>query len=89
MRGYNRVRSLAWPVVFHVDDGRRFTVDAPVLGPHGRSLWCRVQTGQEIVRYEMGAYYGEQSAGAVIGRTIRWWIEVTGIGTTIAPPRDC
>ena len=86
MPGYNRVRSLAWPVVFHVEGGRRFTVGAPIPSPRGLSLRCRVETGPDAAEYEIGSYYGEQSAGAVIGRTIRWWIERTGIGTSIASP---
>ena len=88
MRGYNRVRSLTWPVVFQIDGGQRFTVDAPVRGPEGLRLRCRVESGQDVVDREIGAYYNERSAGAIIGRTIRWWIESTGVGVSIAPTRS-
>jgi len=47
-------------------------------------LRCRVEGGAKAGDYEIGPYYSEQSAGAVIGRTIRTWIERTGEGIAIA-----
>lgn len=84
MPGYNRVRGVRWPVAFAVADGRRFTVWAPAPSPDGLVLRCRVEGGPRAGEYEIGPYYSEQSAGAVIGRTIRTWIERTGEGVTIA-----
>ena len=81
---YNRLRGVQWPVSFAVADGRRFTVSAPVAAPQGLVLRCRVEAGPGSGEYELGPYYGEQSAGAVIGRTIRTWIERTGEGIAIA-----
>lgn len=48
-------------------------------------LSCRVEAGPRAGDYEIGESYGEQSAGAIIGRTIRWWTERTGIGVSIDP----
>ena len=84
MTTYNRVRGVQWPVVFAVADGRRFTVPAPVRTPIGYVLRCQVEGGARAGEYEIGPYYSEQSAGAVIGRAIRTWIERTGEGIAIA-----
>jgi hypothetical protein len=88
MRGYNRVTGITWPVTFSVVGGRQFTVQAPVSGPCGLVLRFRVERGDGAGDYEIGPYYGEQSAGAVIGRTVRWWVERTGIGASIDSRRD-
>jgi hypothetical protein len=84
MAHYNRVRGVQWPVVFAVSDGRRFTVWAPQPSPVGPVLLCHVEGGAGAGDYEIGPYYSEQSAGAVIGRTIRTWIERTGEGIAVA-----
>ncbi len=82
MPGYNRVRGINWPVTFSVDDGHRFTVSQPIDGPAGLALQCHVEGGRAGV-YEIGPWYNEQSVGAIIGRTMRWWIERTGFGVSI------
>jgi hypothetical protein len=87
MTGYNRVRGVAWPVTFRVDDGHAFTVYPPERGPGGSVLRCRVDGGARAGDYEIGEFFGEQSAGGVIDRTIRWWVERTGIGVSIDPRR--
>lgn len=87
MTGYNRVRGIAWPITFAVDDGHRFTIHPPERGPEGPVLRCHVEGGPRAGDYEIGEYLGEQSAGGIIGRTIRWWIERTGIGVSIDPRR--
>ena len=87
MRGYNRVRGIAWPVTFVVNDGHRFTVPPPVRSSSSTLLRCRVEGGPGADDYEIGESYNEPSAGAIIGRTIRWWVERTGIGVSIDPKR--
>jgi hypothetical protein len=82
MPGYNRVRGITWPVTFRVDDGHRFTIPPPIDDPTGRVLRCHVEGGR-AGEYEIGPWCNEQSAGAIIGRTIRWWIERTGVGVSI------
>jgi hypothetical protein len=85
MPGYNRVRGVRWPVAFWVADGRAFVVLPPTPGPDGLVLRCRVEAAGRGGEFEVGRYYGEQTAGAVIGRTIREWIRRTGEGIVIAP----
>jgi hypothetical protein len=85
MPGYNRVRGVRWPVAFWVTDGREFIVPAPVPGPDGLILRCRVDAADAASEFDIGPYYGEQTAGAVIGRAIREWIRRTGQGIVIAP----
>lgn len=90
MPGYNRARGVSWPVTFRVADGRLFTVLPPMVGvgvgvgAAGLVLRCRVEGGPGAGDHEIGRYYGEQSAGAVIGRTIREWILRTGEAIAIA-----
>jgi hypothetical protein len=83
MHGYNRVRTLAWPVVFQATGGHRFTIDAPLQSPVGLVLRCRVEQNGLATDYEVGPYYNEASAGAIIGRTLRWWVGRTGVGVVI------
>lgn len=85
MPGSNRIRGIASPVTLRLVDGHRFTV----LPPHASGeLRVQVEGGPRAGDYEIGEYLGEQSAGAIIGRTIRWWCERTGIGVSIDPGRD-
>ncbi len=73
---------IEWPVLFQVEDGRRFRVTR-VAGSED-SLVARVDgsAGDRTV----GAYLGEQTAGAVIGRTLRWWYETTRDPVVLAKP---
>jgi hypothetical protein len=87
MRGYNRVRGITWPVTFAVN-GHRFVVLPPERGPNGPVVRCRVDGGSRAGDHEIGESYGEQTHGAIIGRTIRWWIEHTGFGASMDPRRD-
>ena len=59
-------------------------MSAPAPTPLGLVLRCRVEGGARAGEYDIGPYYNEQSAGAVIGRAIRTWIERTGEGIAIA-----
>jgi hypothetical protein len=85
---YHRAAGISWPVRFAVADGRRFTVLAPQPGSGGPMLWARVEGPAGMTKHEIGPYKNEMTARAVIGRTVRWWIETTGETIAAAKSRQ-
>jgi hypothetical protein len=74
-----------WPVTFLVEDGRRFMVTRPA-GPVEPADTLLVHVDGQTAPVAMGSYLGEQTAGAVIGRTLRWWYEETREPVVLAKP---
>jgi hypothetical protein len=90
MPGYNRVRGIQWPVTFTIEDGRRFTVEAPERSSDGAELEMRLMVEDEngAVDYVVSPIAPATSAGGVIGRTLRWWWETRHESVNHAKPAE-